>query len=141
MYTGYLEPVKTHLSKAVHQFCWFHINCFHIGATVHRAKRAYERAVKALAAFDKKHHGSMSESERQERQDLVAARDQAHRYWQGAQRFQRLLMRSLWLPTLDAATTRLDQLIRVTPKVQNPYVQTMGAFLAKRRKRTSLDNK
>ena len=42
-------------------------------------------------------------------------------------------MRSLWLPTLDAATTRLDQLIRVAPKVQNPYVQTMGVFLAKHR--------
>ena len=133
MYTGYLEPVKIFLPKAVHQFCWFHINCFHIGATVHRAKRAYERAVKALAAFDKKHHSPLSDAERRERQDLVAARDQAHRYWQGAQRFQRLLMRSLWLPTLDAATTRLDQLIRVAPKVQNPYVQTMGAFLAKHR--------
>jgi len=133
MYAGYLEPVKTYLPKAVHQFCWFHINCFHIGATVHRAKRAYKRAVKALAAFDKKHHSPLSESERQERQDLVTARDQAHRYWQGAQRFQRLLMRSLWLPTLDAATTRLDQLIRVAPKVQNPYVQTMGDFLAKHR--------
>ena len=133
MYAGYLEPVATFLPKAVHQFCWFHINCFHIGATVHRAKRAYERAVKALAAFDKKHRSPLSESEQQERRDLAAARDQAHRYWQGAQRFQRLLMRSLWLPTLDAATTRLDQLIRVAPKVQNPYVQTMGAFLAKHR--------
>lgn len=54
MYTGYLEPVKTYLPKAVHQFCWFHINCFHIGAAVHRAKRAYKRAVEALATFDKK---------------------------------------------------------------------------------------
>jgi len=133
MYAGYLEPVKTHLSKAVHQFCWFHINCFHIGATVHRAKRAYERAVKALAAFDKKHHSSLSESERQERHDLVAARDQAHRYWLGAQRFQRLLMRLLWSPTLDAATTRLDQLIRAAAKVQNPYVKEMGDFLARHR--------
>jgi uncharacterized coiled-coil protein SlyX len=115
MYAGYLVPVKTFLPKAVHQFCWFHINCFHIGATVHRAKRAYKRAVKALAAFDKKHHSPLSESERQERQDLLTARDQAQ------------------LPTLDAATTRLDQLIRVAPKVQNPYVQTMGAFLTKHR--------
>jgi len=133
MYAGYLEPVKTYLPKAVHQFCWFHINCFHIGATVHRAKRAYERAVKALAAFDKKHHSPLSESERQERRDLVAARDQAQRHWQGAQRFQRLLMRSLWSPTLDIATARLDQLIRAAAKVQNPYVKEMGAFLAKHR--------
>lgn len=131
MYVGYLEPVKTFLPKAVHQFCWFHINCFHIGATVHRAKRAYERTVQALAAFDKKHHSPLSELERQERQDLVAARDQAHRHWQGAQRFQRLLMRLLWSPTLDIATARLDQLIRAAATVQNPYVKEMGDFLAK----------
>jgi len=63
----------------------------------------------------------------------VAARDQAQRYWQGAQRFQRLLMRLLWLSTLDAATTRLDQLIRAAAKVHNPYVKEMGAFLAEHR--------
>ena len=130
MYTGYLEPVKTYLPKAVHQFCWFHINCFHIGATVHRAKQAYERTVKALAAFDKKHPGTLSDAERKQRQEPVAARDQARRHWQGAQRFQRLLMRTLWSPTLAVATARLDQLIRMAPKVENPYVQTMGAFLA-----------
>jgi len=133
MYTGYLEPVKTYLPKAVHQFCWFHINCFHIGARVHQAKRAYKRAVEALAAFDKKNSGSLSDTERQERQDLVTTRDQAQRHWQGTQRFQRLLMSLLWLPTLDAATTRLDQLIRVAAKVQNLYVKDMGAFLVKHR--------
>ena len=133
MYAGYLEPVKTFLPKAVHQFCWFHINCFHIGAKVHQAKRAYERAVKALAAFDKKHHSPLSNAERQERRDLLAARDQAQRYWKGAQRFQHLLMQLLWLPTLDAATIRLDRLIRAAAKVQNPYVRDMGAFLEKHR--------
>jgi hypothetical protein len=133
MYAGYLEPVKTYLSKAVHQFCWFHINCFHIGAKVHQAKRTYERTVKKLADFDKKHHSPLSDAERQERQDLVAARDQAQRHWKGAQRFQRLLLQLLWLPTLDAATTRLDQLIRAATKVQNPYVRDMGAFLEKHR--------
>ncbi len=130
MYAGYLKPVKIYLSNAVHQFCWFHINCFHIGATVHRAKRAYERVVKELAAFDKKHPGPLSNAERQE---LVTARDQAQRHWQGAQRFQRLLMRLLWSPTLDVATRRLDQLIRVAAKVQNPYVRDMAAFLTKHR--------
>ena len=55
MYQGYLEPVKTHLPNAVHQFCWFHINCFHLGATVRQAKLAYERAAKELTAFDKKY--------------------------------------------------------------------------------------
>jgi DNA-binding Lrp family transcriptional regulator len=133
MYAGYLEPVKTFLPKAVHQFCWFHINCFHIGAKVHQAKRAYERAVKALAAFDKKHHSPLSNAERQEHRDLLAARDQAQRHWNGAQRFQHLLMQLLWLSTLDAATIRLDQLIRAAAKVQNPYVRDMGAFLAKHR--------
>jgi hypothetical protein len=133
MYTGYLEPVKTYLPQAVHQFCWFHINCFHIGASVHRAKRAYEQAVKALAAFDKKHPGPVSDTERKQRRELVTARDQAQRHWRGAQRFQRLLMRLLWSPTLAVATARLDQLIRVAPKVENPYVQTMGTFLAQHR--------
>lgn len=133
MYTGYLEPVKTYLPKAVHQFCWFHINCFHIGARVHRAKRAYERAVKALDAFDKKHRDTLSKAEQKQRQDLVATRDQAQQYWKGAQRFQRLLMQSLWLPTLDAATARLDRLIRVAARVKNSYVKEMGAFLAEHR--------
>lgn len=133
MYQGYIEPLKTYLPNAVHQFCWFHINCFHIGATVRRAKRAYERAVEELATFDKKHRGSLSDAERKQRQALVAARDQAQRHWQGAQRFQRLLLRLLRSPTLDLATTRLDQLIRVAAKVKNPFIQTMGAFLAEHR--------
>ncbi len=133
MYTGYLEPVKTYLPKAVHQFCWFHINCFHIGAAVHRAKRVYKQAVEALATFDEKHSDPLLDAERQKRQNLIVARDRAQRHWQGAQRFQRLLMSALWLPTLDAASTRLDQLIRVAAKVQTPYVRAMGTFLAKHR--------
>jgi len=131
MYAGYLEPVKTYLPRAVHQFCWFHIDCFHIGATVHRAKRVYERAVEVLAAFDAKHPGALSDAERKRHQELVAARDQAQRYWQGVQRFQHLLLRLLWSPTLEVATARLDQLIRVAARVQNPYVQALGEFLAK----------
>lgn len=133
MYTGYLAPVKAHLPHAVHQFCWFHINCFHIGATVHRANRAYQRAIKAVVEFDKQHSGPLSEAEREQRQALVAARDQAERHWHGAQRFQRLLLRLLWLPTFAAATARLDQLIRVAAQTPNPYVQTMGTFLAEHR--------
>jgi transposase len=132
MYSGYLEPVKVYLPKAVHQFCWFHINCFHIGARVHRAKRAYEKAVKALAAFDKKHPGPLK-AEQKQRRDLVVTRDQAQQHWTGAQRFQRLLMQLLWLPTLNMATIRLDQLIRAAAKVKNPYVKEMGTFLAEHR--------
>lgn len=133
MYRGYLEPVKTYLPQAVHQFCWFHINCFHIGATVHRAKRAYEKAVQTLADFDTQHPDALSPAERKQRQDLVAKRDQRQRYWHGAQRFQRLLMRLLWSPSLDVATRRLDQLIRVAAQASNPAVQKMGAFLDQHR--------
>lgn len=133
MYKGYLEPVKTYLPTAVHQFCWFHINCFHIGATVRQAKRVYEQAIKALRKFDKKHAAPLSGVERHRRLTLVAARDQASRHWQGALRFQRLLARLLWSPTLALATMRLDQLIRVAPRVENTYVRKMGAFLADHR--------
>ncbi len=134
MYEGYLKPVQTYLPQAVHQFCWFHINCFHIGATVHRAERIYQRAVEALAAFDRKQSGTLSEPERKQRLDLVAARDQAHRHWQGALRFQRLLVRLLWSPTLALATARLEQLLRVAAKIENPYLQSMGTFLAQHRR-------
>ncbi len=133
MYEGYCAPVKTYLSHAVHQFCWFHINCFHIGATVHRAERAYLQAVKALAAFDKQHRAPLSVADQLQRQSLVAARDQAEQHWHGAQRFQHLLTRLLWSPTLAVATARLDQLIRVAARIQNPYVKSMAAFLADHR--------
>jgi hypothetical protein len=133
MYEGYLKPVKTFLPQAVHQFCWFHLNCFHIGATVHRAERTYQRAVEALAAFDKKHPGPLSEANQQHRRDLVAARDRAQRQWLGAQRFQRLLSRLLWSPTLAVATARLDQLIRVAAQMNNPYLQKMGTCLTEHR--------
>ena len=42
-------------------------------------------------------------------------------------------MGTLWLPTLDLATARLDRLIRVAAQVKNPYVNEMGAFLADHR--------
>jgi hypothetical protein len=133
MYAGYLKPVKTYLPQAVHQLCWFHINCFHIGLTVYRANQAYERAVKALAAFDQHQPGPLDQTQSQQRQDLLAACHQTHSQWQGAQRFQRLLLRCLWSPTLSLATTRLDQLLRLAPQVNNPYIQTMGTFLADHR--------
>lgn len=129
LYEGYLKPIKTYWPQAVHQFCWFHLNCFHIGAAVHRAERAYQRAVEALAAFDHKHPGPLPEAEQHQRRDWVAARDLAQRQWLGAQRFQRLLSRLLWSPTLAVATARLDQLIRVAAQLDNPYLQKMGACL------------
>jgi len=133
MYNGYLEPVAVHFPGAVHQFCWFHINCFHIGATVHQAERAYEKAVKALAGFDKKHSAPLSRSEQEQRQVLSETCAQAQRQWIGAQRFQRMLTHLLWSATLETATTRLDQLIRVGGKVKNPYIQQMATFLSEHR--------
>lgn len=133
MFEGYLKPVKTFLPQAVHQFCWFHLNCFHIGAAVHRAERAYQRAVEVLAAFDKKHPHPLSDTEQAQRRDLVAARDLAQRQWLGAQRFQRLLSRLLWSPSLAVASARLDQLIRAATQMNNPYLQKMGACLTEHR--------
>lgn len=133
MYDGYLKPVKTYLPQAVHQFCWFHLNCFHIGATVHRAERAYQRAIEALAAFDKKHPGPLAEADQLQRLGLVTARDQAYRHWLGVQRFQRLLSNLLWSPSLAVATARLDQLLRVAARLDNPYLQSMVACLAQHR--------
>ena len=133
MFEGYLQPVKTYLPQAVHQFCWFHLNCFHIGATVHRAERAYQRAVEALAAFDKKHPHPSLEADAQHGRELVAARDLAQRQWLGAQRFQQLLSRLLWSPSLAVATARLDQLIRVAAQMDSPYLQKMAACLTEHR--------
>lgn len=133
MYAGYVDPVKRYLPRAVHQFCWFHINCFHIGATVHRAKRASQRAADKVVKFDQQHAAPLATAESEERQALITIRDQAHRHWQGAQRFQRLLRRVLWSRNLDEATTRLDHLIRVAAKIQNPYIQAMGDFLHRHR--------
>jgi hypothetical protein len=131
MYDGYLKPVQTYLPQAVHQFCWFHINCFHLGATVHRAERAYERTVEALAAFERKQSGTLAEPERL---GLVVARDQAHRHWQGALRFQHRLVNLLYSPTLAIATARLEQLLRVAAKIENPYLQSMATFLTQHRR-------
>jgi len=133
MYEGYLKPVKTYLPQTVHQFCWFHLQCFHIGATVHRAERAYRRAVEALAAFDQKPPSPLVEADAQHRHELVAARDLAQRQWLGAQRFQHRLSRLLWSSTLAVATARLDQLIRVAARVNSPYLQKMGACLTEHR--------
>lgn len=133
MYEGYLKPIKTYFPQSVHQFCWFHLNCFHIGATVHRAERAYQHAVEVLAAFDKKHPALLLQTDQQQRCDLVAARDLAQRQWLGAQRFQRLLSRLLWSPSLAVATARLDQLIRVATQMNSPYLQKMGTCLMEHR--------
>jgi len=133
MYAGYVKPVKTQLPKAVHQFCWFHIMCFHLGAEVYRAKRAYERAMKGVEHVLKTWGDTLSDAQRHQLQDLVGTRDLAQRSWHGAQRFQRLVRHALRSSTGAQATARLDQLIRVAPRVQNPHIQKMGTFLAQHR--------
>ncbi len=130
MYKGYLEPVKTCLPNAVHQFCWFHINCFHIGATVRRAKPAYERALKDLTAFDKKHRDPLSAAQQAQHPALVEACTQAKKYWMGAEGFQKILLRYLRLPDLTTASAQLERLIRLGNQVSNPYVNKMTTFLA-----------
>ncbi len=130
MYKGYLEPVKTYLPKAVHQFCWFHINCFHLGATVRRAKLAYQRAVKDLAAFEKKHPGPLAADQQAKRLALVETCAQANNYWVGAERFQTMMLRYLRLADLALASVQLDRLIRIGSQGKNPFVNTMAAFLA-----------
>ena len=129
MYKGYLEPVKTHLPNAAHQFCWFHINCFHIGATVRRAKLTYERALTELATFDKKHPEPLSADQQRQRLALLKACIQAKNYWGGAERFQKMLLRYLRLPDLALASTQLDRLIRIGSQCKNPFVKTMALFL------------
>jgi uncharacterized coiled-coil protein SlyX len=129
MYKGYLKPIKTYLPNAVHQLCWFHINCFHIGATVRRAKLAYERTVKDLAAFEKKHPAPLSPPLQAKRLALVEACTQTKKYWVGGERFQKMLLRYLRLPDLVEATVKLERIIRVGSQCKNPYVNTMATFL------------
>jgi hypothetical protein len=133
MYSGYLEPVKTRLSNAVHQFCWFHINCFHIGATVRRAESAYHKAVKAIVSFNKKHRDPLSGVELKQLQVLLGEARSAYQNWAGAQRFQHMLKRTLNRSGHEQAAELLDRLIRVGSHSQNPYLQKMAAFLTDHR--------
>ncbi len=130
MYQGYLEPIKTHLPYATHQFCWFHINCFHIGATVRRAKLAHERAVKKLTAFDKKHPDCLAIDLQAQRLALVETCTQAKNHWVGAERFQRMMLRYLRLPDLVSAAVKLERLLQLGNQCHNPYVNKMATFLA-----------
>ncbi len=135
MYQGYLKPVKNLWSKAVHQFCWFHINCFHIGSTVKQSERAYQRALKALENFDKKNKGPLDKKEKEERKALVWAIAQAKKNWQGALRFRSMLRRVLTSKTLEIATKRLNSLIDAALKGKNPYVNKMGTLLLDHKQR------
>jgi hypothetical protein len=129
MYAAYKELVATHWPQAAHQFCWFHISCFHIGATVRPAKSAYRRAQKQLETFERKHPRLRSQALKRKRAALSQTREQARRFWVGAQRFQSLLENCVDAQSRQHATETLERLMRVGKDHHNPYISEMTAFL------------
>lgn len=133
MYAGYEKLVANYFPAAAHQFCWFHINCFHLGATVRQAKSGYRQAQLKLETFEAKHPRFRNKTQQQQYAILSDTRDQAYRFWVGAQRFQSLLRNCLHSPSWQQATEKLERLIRVGRDHHNPYVHEMTAFLERHR--------
>ena len=133
MYAGYEKLVASYFPAAAHQFCWFHINCFHIGSTVRQAKSGYRQAQRKLETFERKHPHPRTKALKQKRTALCDTLDQAHRFWVGAQRFQSLLENCLEARSQQRATEQLERLIRVGRDLRNPYVNEMAAFLERHR--------
>lgn len=133
MYAGYEKLVANYFPTAAHQFCWFHINCFHLGTTVRQAKSGYRQAQLKLETFEGKHPRFRNKTQRQRHATLSDTRDQAYRFWVGAQRYQSLLRNCLQSPSLQQATEKLERLIRVGRDHHNPYVHEMTAFLERHR--------
>jgi AcrR family transcriptional regulator len=133
MYASYENLVATHLPKAAHQFCWFHINCFHIGAIVRQAKSGYRQAQKRLETFERKHPRLRTQALKRKRAALCQTLEQARRFWVGAQRFQRLLENGVDARDGQRATETLERLMRVGQDHYNPYISQMTAFLERHR--------
>ena len=133
MYSAYEKLVATHLPQAAHQFCWFHINCFHIGATVRQAKLGYRQAQQQLETFERKHPRLRTKALKRKRASLRQTREQAHRFWVGAQRFQSLLENCVNARGGQRATERLERLMRVGKDHYNPYISQMATFLERHR--------
>jgi hypothetical protein len=133
MYRGYEKLVATYFPFAAHQFCWFHINCFHIGAMVRRAKSGYRRAQKELKSFEHKHPSLETKALKRKGASLTDNVEQAHRFWLGAQRFQRILDHCVDARCEQQATEKLERLIRVGRDLNNPYIQEMTTFLERHR--------
>jgi len=133
MYAGYEKLVAAYFPAAAHQFCWFHINCFHLGATVRQAKSGYRQAQLKLETFEGKHPRLRSKTLQRQHAALSDTRDQAYRFWVGAQRFQRLLQNCLQAPSWHQATEKLERLIRVGRDHRNPYIHQMATFLERHR--------
>jgi transposase len=79
MYAGYEQLVAAYFPAAAHQFCWFHINCFHLGATVRQAKSGYRQAQIKLETFEGKHPRLRNKTLQRKHAALSDARDQAYR--------------------------------------------------------------
>ena len=133
MYAGYEKLVATYFPAAAHQFCWFHINCFHIGATVRQAKSGYRQAQRQLKTFERKHPDRRTQALKAKRIALSETVAQAHRFWVGAHRFQSLLENCVQAPRQQPATEQLERLIRVGRDLRNPYINEMVAFLERHR--------
>ena len=133
MYAGYEKLVAAYFPAAVHQFCWFHINCFHLGATVRQAKSGYQQAHRKLETFESKYPRRKSKTLRHQHAALSDTRAQAHRFWVGAQRFQSLLENCVQAHSWQQATEKLERLIRVGRDHRNPYIHEMAAFIERHR--------
>ena len=129
MYAGYEKLVSAYFPAAVHQFCWFHINCFHIGSTVRQAKSGYRQAQRRLETFERKHPHRRTKTLKEKQVALSETLAQAHRFWVGAQRFQSLLENCLQARSSSQATVQLERLLRVGRDLRNPYINEMVAFL------------
>ena len=133
MYAGYEKLVASYFPLAVHQFCWFHINCFHIGSTVRQAKSGYRQAQRKLESFERKYPHRRTKALKAKQVALSETVAQAHRFWVGAQRFQSLLENCLKARSRSQATEKLERLLRVGRKLHNPYISEMVAFLERHR--------
>jgi AcrR family transcriptional regulator len=133
MYAGYEKLVADYFPAAAHQFCWFHINCFHLGATVRKAKSGYRQAQLKLETFERKHSQFRNKTQQQKHAALSDTRDQAYRFLLGAQRFQSLLQNCLQAPSWQRATENLERLIRIGRDHHNPYIHEMAVFLERHR--------
>ncbi|MBC1197477.1 transposase [Microcystis aeruginosa BLCCF158] len=133
MYAAYQELVATHFPQAAHQFCWFHINCFHLGAIVRQAQSGYRQAQKQLDALEHKHPRLRCKALKRQQAALAQTREQAHRFWVGAQRFQHLLKNCVDAREDQNAIRTFERLMRLGKDHPNPYISEMTAFLERHR--------
>jgi AcrR family transcriptional regulator len=133
MYAAYQELVATHFPQAAHQFCWFHINCFHLGAMVRQAQSGYRQAQKQLDALERKHPRLRSKALKRKQAALAQTREQSHRFWVGAQKFQRLLKNCVDARAPQTAMRTFERLMRLGKDHPNPYISEMTAFLERHR--------